>query len=141
VSEAWQNAGPYPKKGSGEMKTTNWNSICQIAFDNVNGPSRKAVHLPYPQASEKVTLIQQFDCWEYVPHTWAFKIKCYIDGPVKKFKAQLCVQGDRQKECINYFETCATVVHWLTVQIVMILAIKLKLISVQCNITAAFIHG
>jgi hypothetical protein len=35
----------------------------------------------------------------------------------------------------------APVVQWSTVIFVIILALKLKLISVQCNITAAFIHG
>jgi hypothetical protein len=90
-----------------------------------------------------------FDCWEYVPNsgqnvspsTWAFKIKCYPDGQVKKFKARCCAQGEKQQEGIDYFETCAPVVKWLTVRIVMTLAVKLNLISVQCNITAAFIHA
>jgi hypothetical protein len=30
---------------------------------------------------------------------------------------------------------------WSTVRIVMVLAVKLDLVSVQCDITAAFIHG
>jgi hypothetical protein len=76
-----------------------------------------------------------------LPSTWAFKIKRYPDGQVKKFKARFCARGDRQKEGIDYFETRAPVVQWLTVRIVMILAIKIQLISVQCNITAAFIHA
>jgi hypothetical protein len=76
-----------------------------------------------------------------LPSTWAFKIKCYPDGWVKKFKARFCARGDRQQEGIDYFETWAPVVQWSTVRIVMILAVKLKLISVQCNITVAFIHG
>ncbi len=55
-----------------------------------------------------------FDCWEYVkqmpdmnmlPSTWAFKIKRYPDGRVKKFKARFCARGDRQKEGIDYFDT------------------------------------
>jgi hypothetical protein len=60
---------------------------------------------------------------------------------VKKFKAQFCARGDRQKDGIDYFETWAPVVQWSTVQIVMILAIKLNLISIQCDITAVFVHG
>jgi hypothetical protein len=104
----------------------------------------KAMH------DELATLTQEFDCWEYVPRTqemnvlpstWAFKIKRYPNGQVKTFKAQFCARGDRQKEGIDYFETWAPVVQWLTVRIVMILAIKLQLISVQCNMTAAFIHA
>jgi hypothetical protein len=95
------------------------------------------------------TLIKEFDCWEYVPNpgknilpsTWAFKIKRYPDGQVKKFKARFCARGERQQEGINFFETWALVVQWSTVRIVMTLAVKLNLISVQCDITAAFIHG
>ena len=99
---------------------------------------------------ELSTLIQEFDCWDYVPctpdmnilpSTWAFKIKRYPDDRVKKLKARFCARGDQQKEGIEYFETWAPVVQWLTVRIVMILAIKLKLISVHCDITTAFIHG
>ena len=41
------------------------------------------------------TLINEFDCWEYVPNpgknvlpsTWAFKIKRYPDGWVKKIQS------------------------------------------------------
>ena len=95
------------------------------------------------------TLMERFDCWEYVPHpgtnvlpsTWAFKIKRYPDGRVKKFKARFCARGDRQQEGIDYFKTWAPVIQWSTVCIVMILAVKLNLISVQCDITTAFIHG
>jgi hypothetical protein len=99
---------------------------------------------------ELVTIMVDFDCWDYVkrtpdinvlPGTWAFKLKRYPDGHVKKFKARFCTRGDRQKEGIDYFETWAPVVQWSTVRIVMILAIKLKLISIQCDITSAFVHG
>jgi hypothetical protein len=95
------------------------------------------------------TLTKEFDYWEYVPNpgkhvlpsTWAFKFKQYPDGRVKNFKARFCARGNKQQEGINYFETWAPVVQWSMVQIVMTLAVKLNLISVQCNITAAFIHA
>jgi hypothetical protein len=85
------------------------------------------------------TIMVDFDCWEYVkrtpnmnvlPCTWAFKIKRYLDGRVKKFKARFCARGDRQKEGIDYFEMWAPVVQWSTVRIAMILAIKLKFSAV-----------
>ena len=95
------------------------------------------------------TLINEFDCWDYIPNpgknvlrsTWAFKIKRYPDGRVKKFKARFCARDDMQKEGIDYFETWAPVVMWSTVRIVMVLAAKLDLVSVQCDVAAAFIHG
>jgi hypothetical protein len=76
-----------------------------------------------------------------LPSTWAFKIKRYPDGNVKKFKVCFCARGDCQKEGADYFETWAPVVHWRTIRIIMVLAAKLGLIlSVQCNITATFIN-
>jgi hypothetical protein len=95
------------------------------------------------------TLINNFDWWEYVPNpgkdvlpsTWAFKIKHYPNGRVKKFKVHFCACGDCQQEQIDYSETWAPVVQWSTVQIVMILAAELNLLSAQCNITAAFMYG
>jgi hypothetical protein len=71
----------------------------------------------------------------------AFKIKCFPDCTLKKFKARFCAQGDHQKEGIDFFETWAPVVQWSTIRFVMVLAAKLGLYSVQCDITAAFIHG
>ncbi len=76
--------------------------------------------------NELVTIMIDFDCWDCVkrtsdmnvlPSTWAFKIKRYPDGCVKKFKARFCARGDRQKEGINYFETWAPVVQWSTVRL------------------------
>jgi hypothetical protein len=123
---------------------------------NEDNPSfDMATHGPFQEEFWKAmrveldTLINKFDCWEYVPHpgtnvlpsTWAFKIKRYPDGRVKKFKARFCARGDRQQEGIDYFETWAPVVQWLTVRVVMIIAAILDFTSVQCDITAAFIHG
>jgi hypothetical protein len=39
-----------------------------------------------------------------LPSTWAFKIKWFTDGSLKKFKAQFCACGDRQKEGINFLK-------------------------------------
>jgi hypothetical protein len=94
------------------------------------------------------TLVSKFKCWDLVPQlphmnvlpsTWAFKIKHFPDGSVKKFKACFCACGDHQKEGIDFFETWAPVLQWSTIRIVMVLAAKLGLHSVQCDITAAFI--
>jgi hypothetical protein len=132
-------------------------STCMKAKETDDAPSfDTAIRSPFQAQwwkamyDELQTIMVDFDCWEYVkrtpdmnvlPSTWAFKIKRYPDGHVKKFKARFCARGNRQKEGIDYFETWAPVVQWSTVRIVMILAIKLNLMLVQCDITAAFIHG
>jgi len=47
------------------------------------------------------------DTWITVPHneannviksTWVFKLKCFPDGTLSKFKSRLCVIGDLQKK-------------------------------------------
>jgi hypothetical protein len=81
------------------------------------------------------TLVNEFKCWDLVsrlptmnvlPSTWAFKIKWFPDGTVKKFKACFCARGDCQKNGIDFFETWAPVVKWLTIRIVMVLAASLN---------------
>ena len=153
VLDSWESDGYYfneisdPRLLAARTKTSKYNED-NPSFDTATrGPFQEE----FWQAMrvELNTLINEFDCWEYVPNpgsnvlpsTWAFKIKRYPDGRVKKFKARFCARGDRQQEGIDYFETWAPVVQWSTVRIVMILAAKLGLISVQCDITAAFIHG
>ena len=153
VLDSWDNDGYYfneisdPRLLAARTKSSKYNED-NPSFDTATrGPFQEE----FWQAMrvELNTLINDFDCWEYVPNpgknvlpsTWAFKIKRYPDGRVKKFKARFCARGDRQQGGIDYFETWAPVVQWSTVRIVMILAAKLKLISAQCDITAAFIHG
>ena len=94
------------------------------------------------------TLENEMNTWDYVkrtpgmhvlPGTWAFKIKRFPGGLIKKFKARFCVRGDRQKYGINFWETWSPVVHWSTIRTIMILAAKERLVSSQCDITAAFV--
>jgi hypothetical protein len=86
--------------------------------------------------------------WDLVPHTpdirvllgtWAFKIKRFPDGLVKKFKARFCARGDRQEYGINFWETWSPVVSWSTIRTIMILAAKERLVSAPYDITAAFV--
>ena len=76
-----------------------------------------------------------------LPSKWVFKCKPFPDGTLKKFKTCFVVRGDRQVKGVDYFKRWAPVVHWSTVQMIMILAAKLNLCSAQCDITATFIHA
>ncbi len=114
----------------------------------VNGPFQGEFY--EAMRTELTTIADDFRCWDLVPclpgmnvlpSTWAFKIKRYPDGSVKKFKARFCARGDKQLEGIDYFETWAPVVQWSTIRIVLIMALKLSYRSAQCDITAAFIHA
>jgi hypothetical protein len=95
-------------------------------------------------------LINDFYCWDLLPRTpdmkvisstWALKVKRCPNGSVKKFKARFCTCGNQQKEGIDFFETWSPVVQWLMIRIVMILPAIRGWKSVQCDITAAFIHA
>ena len=73
--------------------------------------------------------------------TWAFKIKRYPDGLVKKLKARFCVRGDCQIKGVDYFDTYAPVVSWNTVRLLLILTAQLGLATKQVDYTVAFVHA
>ncbi|KAL7485003.1 hypothetical protein ACHAW6_010599 [Cyclotella cf. meneghiniana] len=80
--------------------------------------------------------------WQAIvlPMTWAFHLKRFPSGLVKKFKATFCVCSDMQVEGVDVFETWAPVVQWTIVRTMLILATKLDLVSAQADINAAFVH-
>ena len=76
-----------------------------------------------------------------VSSVWAFKRKRYPDGSLRKLKARICARGFEQKEGIDYFETYAPVVQWMTVRLVLIMTILLNLENKQIDYTAAFLQA
>ncbi|GJR39553.1 zinc finger, CCHC-type containing protein [Tanacetum coccineum] len=48
---------------------------------------------------------------------WIFKRKMKVDGTIDKFKARLVIQGFRQKEGIDYFDTYAPVARINTIRL------------------------
>ena len=115
----------------------------------MNGPFREG----FEEACRKEldTLIEM-GVWDVVdrkrfmnvlPSTWAFRIKRYPGGLMKKLKSRFCVRGDRQIEGIDFgaHDTYAPVVQWSTIRVLLILTVILKLESVQVDYTAAFVHA
>ena len=98
----------------------------------------KLKRLERKQAWEKIKRTPEMNVPE---STWAFKVKRYPDSSMQKLKARFCVEGYLQIEGVDYFDTYAPVVSWLTVRIVMVLALILHLESVQVDYTAAFIQA
>ncbi len=76
-----------------------------------------------------------------LPSTWAFKIKRFPDGRLRKFKARFCVRGDRQIEGIDYFEKYAPVVSWSTVRLVMSIALQRGWNTKQIDFENAFVQA
>ena len=46
---------------------------------------------------------------------WSFKRKRFPDGTLNKYKARLCAHGGMQQWGVNYWETYAPVVNWISV--------------------------
>jgi hypothetical protein len=76
-----------------------------------------------------------------VSSVWAFKRKRFPDGSIRKLKARICARGFEQIEGIDYFETFAPVVQWMTVRVILIMTILLNLENKQIDYTAAFMQA
>ena len=94
----------------------------------------------------EITTLDKLDAWSVVrrtsemtvlPSTWAFKIKRFPTGLVRKLKARICVMGNRQTD-VDPFECYAPVVAWSTVRTMLILSVILNLHTVQVDYTSAF---
>ncbi|GJX57410.1 zinc finger, CCHC-type containing protein, partial [Tanacetum coccineum] len=72
---------------------------------------------------------------------WIFKNKMKVDGTIDKFKAQLVIQGFRQKEGIDYFDTYAPVARISTIRLLIALAATHNLVIHQMDVKTAFLNG
>ena len=69
---------------------------------------------------------------------WSFKRKRYPDGSLNKHKARLCAHGGMQKWGVHYWETFAPVVNWLSVRLVLVLAVLYDLPVKSIDFVLAF---
>jgi len=72
---------------------------------------------------------------------WIFKKKMKVDGTVDKFKARLVIQGFRQNEGIDYFDTYAPVVRISSIRFLIGLASIHDLMIHQMDVKTAFLNG
>ncbi|GKF18729.1 zinc finger, CCHC-type containing protein, partial [Tanacetum coccineum] len=72
---------------------------------------------------------------------WIFKRKMKVDGTIDKFKARLVIQGFRQKEGIDYFDTYALVARITTIRLLLALAAIHNLVIHQMDVKTAFLNG
>ncbi|GKD36829.1 zinc finger, CCHC-type containing protein [Tanacetum coccineum] len=64
-----------------------------------------------------------------------------VDGTIDKFKARLVIQGFRQKEGIDYFNTYAPVARISTIRLLIALAATYNLVIHQMNVKTTFLNG
>ncbi|GJR50818.1 zinc finger, CCHC-type containing protein [Tanacetum coccineum] len=72
---------------------------------------------------------------------WIFKRKMKVDGTIDKFKARLVIQGFRQKEGIDYFDTYALVARITTIRLLLALAAIHNLVIHQMDVKTIFLNG
>ena len=88
--------------------------------------------------------------WEVVPRSekpvnvksilaiWAFKRKRYPDGRIWKHKARLCAHGGMQTLGVNYWDTYAPTVNWISIRFLLVVAQALQLHTQAIDFTLAF---
>ena len=134
-----------------------WNPLALAAkmYDDDNPSWEMAMNGPnadgfWKAAETELNTLQSMGVWDVVereqwmnvlPSTWAFKVKRFPTGDVRKLKARFCARGDRQIQGVDFFETYAPVVNWTTVRLLLILTAQLGLATQQVDYTAAFVHA
>ncbi|GJR01403.1 zinc finger, CCHC-type containing protein [Tanacetum coccineum] len=72
---------------------------------------------------------------------WIFKRKMKVDGTIDKFKARLVIQGFRQKEGTDYFDTYVPVARITTIRLLLALAAIHNLVIHQMDVKTTFLNG
>nr|GFB85402.1 zinc finger, CCHC-type [Tanacetum cinerariifolium] len=72
---------------------------------------------------------------------WILKKKMKVDGSIDKYKARLVIQGFRQKEGIDFFDTYAPVARITTIRLLLALAAIHDLVIKQIDVKTAFLNG
>ena len=69
---------------------------------------------------------------------WSFKRKRLPDGQISKYKARLCAHGGMQSWGVDYWETYAPVVNWMSVRFILTIAKIHKLDTKVIDFVLAF---
>ena len=88
--------------------------------------------------------------WEVIPRRdkpsqaktilaiWAFKRKRFPDGRINKWKARLCAHGGMQTHGVNYWDTYAPTVNWISIRFLLVIAQILELDTKAIDFVLAF---
>src|SRR6056300_1305894 len=69
---------------------------------------------------------------------WSFKRKRFPDGRLNKHKARLCAHGGMQQWGVNYLETFAPTVNWISVRFLLAVAEIMQLETQAIDFVLAF---
>ena len=99
--------------------------------------------------NDEMDSIMQNNTWKLsdLPHgckalgcKWLFKRKTKPDGSIDKFKARLVIQGFRQKEGVDFFDTYAPVARISTIRLLIALAAIHNLVIHHMDVKTAFLN-
>lgn len=69
---------------------------------------------------------------------WSFKRKRRPDGSLLKHKARLCAHGGMQVYGVNYWDTYAPVVNWISIRMMLTISVIHNLYTTSIDFTLAF---
>jgi hypothetical protein len=81
----------------------------------------------------EITTLHADGTWSLVPYEpsmnvigywWVYKIKCWADGTVERYKARLVAREFTEQEGIDYSETFSHVVKPTTVRLVLAIVVS-----------------
>jgi len=76
-----------------------------------------------------------------IGYKWIFKMKDSSDENVSRYKARLCAQGFSQQADIDYGEIFSPVVRYESVRLLIAIAAKEKLKSIQFDVSTAYLNS
>jgi hypothetical protein len=125
---------------SNDPDTLTWNEA-------MNGPNKDGF---WKAAKKEYDTLVEMEVWDEVdreswmnviPGTWAFRIKRYPTGEIKKLKGRWCCRGDRQVKNKDYFSVFSPVCNWNTVRLLLTLTAQLGLANTQVDFVSAFVQA
>ena len=139
-----------------QVDETHWLAyVMQKQSDEDTPRYNEAMRGPYRDGfvdamESEVDALEKKQTWRLVPRSfvsqgkkvlksvWAFKIKRFPDGTMRKLKARFCVRGDMQVAGVDYFDTYAPVAQWSTIRMMLILSLVMDLKTKQVDYSNAF---
>ncbi|GJV26857.1 zinc finger, CCHC-type containing protein [Tanacetum coccineum] len=134
---------PEPRKGKRVRKAKSYGSDFQLYLVEGSRDQKEAI-------DDEIGSIMENNTWvlsdlppgcKPLGCKWIFKRKMKVDGTIDKFKARLVIQGFRQKEGIDYFDTYAPVARITTIRLLLALAAIHNLVIHQMDVKTAFLNG
>ncbi|GJV44213.1 zinc finger, CCHC-type containing protein, partial [Tanacetum coccineum] len=137
------NEIPEPRKGKRVRKAKSYGSDFQLYLVEGSRDQKEAI-------DDEIGSIMENNIWvlsdlppgcKPLGCKWIFKRKMKVDGTIDKFKARLVIQGFRQKEGIDYFDTYAPVARITTIRLLLALAAIHNLVINQMDVKTIFLNG